>query len=270
MHMLMKVTFTSLLWSMVTLAIVGTVGGKEPAKEITVDLGGSVKMNLVFIPAGSFRMGDEKGPSYEKPVHKVNITKPFYVGKYEVTQEQWQAVMGNNPSYFKGPTNPVENVSWGDCQRFVKEMNVKFAVPGEKYALPTEAQWEYACRAASTTRFYFGDEEKALGDYAWYDANSGNRTHAVGKKLPNAWGLYDMYGNVWEWCQDWYGSDYYAKSPTDDPTGPTTSKGRVARGGSWDYPAGQYRTLFRDYDVPGYKLDNLGFRVARVPAESGK
>ena len=259
-----------LIGLMVAPANAQTTRQQEPAKELMVDLGGGVHMCLVWIPAGSFKMGDAKGPVYEQPVHQVNVTKPFYLGKYEVTQEQWQAVMGNNPSYFKSPTNPVENVSWIDCQSFARRINEKFAIAGEKYALPTEAQWEYACRAASSTRFFFGDDGKALGDYAWYDDNSGNKTHPVGRKRPNAWGLYDMLGNAWEWCQDWYGADYYAKSPTDDPTGPPAGTGRsighVARGGSWDYPAGQYRTLFRDYDAPEYKLDNLSFRIARIAA----
>ncbi|MCX6873204.1 MAG: formylglycine-generating enzyme family protein [Verrucomicrobia bacterium] len=254
-------TLLVLIGSEVNLADAQSIRQQNPAKELLMDLGGGVKMGRLWIPAGSFKRGDAKGPGYEQSVHQVNITKPFYLGKYEVTQEQWQAVMGNNPSYFKNPTNPVESVSWIDCQRFARRMNEKFAIPGEKYALPTEAQWEYACRAARGTRYFFGDDEKALGDYAWYDDNSGNKTHPVGRKLPNAWGLYDMLGNAWEWCQDWHAADYYAKSPPDDPTGPVAgtcrSIGHVARGGSWDYPAGQDRTLLRDYDAPEYKLDDL-------------
>ena len=130
-----------------------------------MDLGGGVKLDLVLIPAGSFTMGDD---DRFKPAHKVTITKPFYLGKYEVTQEQWEAVMGSNPSYFKGPKNPVEQVSWDDCQQFLVKLNAKSGGQGSKFVLPTEAQWEYACRAGSTGKFCFGDDEKQLGEYAWY------------------------------------------------------------------------------------------------------
>ncbi len=173
---------------------------KNPPKELAVDLGGGVKLEMVLIPAGEFMMGSraaDKGTSNgEKPQHRVRITKPFYLGKYPVTQEQWQAVMGDNPSHFKVPKNPVEEVSWDDCLQFLRRVNEK--VGGGKFRFPTEAQWEYACRAGSTTHYCFGDEDSGLSEYAWYAANSGGTPHPVGEKKPNAWGLYDMHGNIWQ------------------------------------------------------------------------
>jgi formylglycine-generating enzyme required for sulfatase activity len=239
-----------------------------PGKEIAVDLGDGVKLEMVLIPAGEFLMGSPKsdkdaGPA-EQPQHRVRI-KPFYLGKYLVTQGQWHAVMGSNPSLFMGPKNPVENVNWSDCQVFLGKLNEKISGQGGNFVLPTEAQWEYACRAGSTKRYCFGDEESGLGEYAWYAANSNGKTHPVGEKKPNAWGLYDMHGNVWEWCQDWYDAGYYAKSPTGDPTGSRGGLGRVGRGGSWHGPAGFCRSAARDGDGPGDRNSNLGFRVARVP-----
>ena len=201
----------------------------------------------------------------------MRITRPFYLGKHLVTQEQWEAVMGNNPSHFKGPKNPVEQVSWDDCQASLTKLNAKVR-PGGKFALPTEAQWEYACRAGSTTRYCFGDEESRLGEYAWYGANSGSKTHPVGEKKPNAWGLHDMHGNVWEWCQDWYDGGYYANSPTDDPMGPATGSLRVYRGGCWLDSGGRLGSAGAGRAcnaLPGGCGIFLGLRVARVPAEAG-
>jgi len=249
-------------------------GGKAegPPKELTVDLGGGVKMEFVLIPAGSFMMGDEKGDYFEKPVHKVTITKPFYLGKYEVTQEQWEAVMGNNPSHHKGPKNPVEQVSWGDCRTFLKKLNAKLAVRGEKYSLPTEAQWEYACRAGTTTRYSFGDDAAVVGDHAWWSGNSEGTTHPVGQKKPNAWRLYDMHGNVREWCSDRWHQDYYGISPAHDPTGWDLGalsfivSDRVFRGGCWGDGPGGYPDYFRcgaRQCGPDDSYYTVGFRVAR-------
>jgi formylglycine-generating enzyme required for sulfatase activity len=202
---------------------------------LTVDLGGGVKMEIILIPAGEFLMGSPKSDKYaffnEKPQHRVRITKPFCLGKYLVTQEQWQTVMGNNPSKFKGPKKPVEQVSWDDCQTYLAKLNAKTRGNGGKSQLPSGAQWEYACRAGSKTRYYFGDDESQLGEYAWYEANlDDGRTHPVGEKKPNDWGLYDMHGNVFEWCAG-FNHRYENDSPKDDPTGPTTGWGRAIRGG---------------------------------------
>jgi formylglycine-generating enzyme required for sulfatase activity len=207
-----------------------TPPGPEP--QLSFDLGGGVKMELVLIRAGTFDMGSEKGYDHEKPVHKVSFRKPLYIGKYEVTQEQWQAIMGANPSYFKAPNRPVERVSWNACRDFVAKLSKK---TGRKFALPSEAEWEYACRAGSTTEYCFGDDKTGLGDYAWYGDNWAGRTHRVGQRKPNKWGLHDMHGNVLEWCEDvWHAS--YEGAPTD---GSAWMEGgdqglRVLRGGSWD------------------------------------
>ena len=258
----------------VLFTMAGTAFGeepKQPPKELTVDLGKGTKLELVLIPAGEFLMGspdsDKDAEPQERPQHRVRITKPFYLGKYLVTQEQWEAVMGNNPSYFKGPKNPVEDVSWDDCQQFLDKLNKRQGNPAGKFVLPTEAKWEYACRAGSKTRYCFGDDASMLDEYAWYEKNSDDKTHPVGEKKPSAWGLYDMHGNVWEWCQDWYDRGYYAKSPTDDPMGPATGSDRVARGGSGGGPAGSCRSAIRDGGLPGHGDHDLGFRVSLVLAD---
>jgi formylglycine-generating enzyme required for sulfatase activity len=192
-------------------------------------------MKFVLIPAGNFMMGsppDETGRwDYEGQVHNVKIQKPFYLGIYPVTQKQWRDVMGTSPSSFKGRYLPVEQVSWNDVQDFIKKLNEKEG--GSKYRLPTEAEWEYSARAGTTTRYSFGDDESILGDYAWYSDNSGSKTHEVGQKKPNPWGLYDMHGNVLEWVQD-YWHDNYNGAPTDGSSWESGSN-RVVRGGGW-YP----------------------------------
>ena len=241
---------------------------KSPPKELAVDLGKGVKLELVLIPAGEFMMGspdsDKNANADEKPQHRVRITKPFYLGKYPVTQEQWQAVMGNNPSRFKGPRNPVEQVTWADSQVFLKKLNAKSAGGKGRFALPTEAQWQYACRAGSTTRYCFGDDPSQLGDYTWYEKNC-DKTQPVGEKKPNAWGLYDMHGNVHQWCADWYDKDYYAKSPTDDPTGPATGTARMLGGGAWPLAADDSRSANRDHYL--IADSDVGFRLALIAAE---
>jgi len=215
-----------------------------------------VDIEFVRIPPGAFDMGSEHGDSDERPVHRVRISKAFELGKYPVTQEQWEAVMGSNASYFKGPDRPVETVSWNDAQEFLKNLNAR----GDRrlYRLPTEAEWEYAARAGTTS-----DSLEGLDAVAWYRGNSGGQTHPVGQKQPNAWGLYDMLGNVWEWCQDWYAPDYYKNSPQVDPPGPPSGSQRVLRGGSWGVVPGASarRAVYRG--VPGFRSPDLGFRCVR-------
>jgi formylglycine-generating enzyme required for sulfatase activity len=236
------------------------------SKAFTADLGGGVKLDLVLIPAGEFMMGspatDKNAAADEKPQHRVRITKPFYMGKYPVTQEQWTAVMGSNPSQFKGPQNPVEEVSWDDGLMFFKRLNEK--VGGGKFQFPTEAQWEYACRAGTTTRFCFGDDEAGLADYGWFNTNSAGKTHPVGEKKPNAWGLYDMHGNVWQWCADWNDATYYAHSPTDDPTGPASGTLRISHGGCWFSGASAARSANHGRIEPEHRGSHIGIRAAFV------
>jgi len=199
----------------------------------------------------------------EGPQHEVTITKPFYMGLTEVTQAQYEAVIGKNPSELKGPTNPVENVSWEDADEFCRKLSEKTR---RTVRLPTEAEREYACRAGTKTRFSFGDSDGDLGDYAWVAGNSGGKAHLVGQKKPNAWGLYDMHGNVTEWCADWNGS--YSSGPSTDPQGAGSGRFRVARGGSWylDDP-GNFRCADRNRNLaPTYRNSHLGFRCAMTPS----
>jgi formylglycine-generating enzyme required for sulfatase activity len=236
--------------------------------EKAIDLGDGVKLELVLIPAGRFRMGsqkNEKDRSYDEKQHWVVITKPFYMEKYEVTQEQWKKVIGANPSTFKTANNPVEMISWDDSQGFLRKLNALGKERGQ-FRLPTEAEWEWACRAGTRTRFCSGDDDEALTGYAWFDANSANSTHPVGTRKPNAWGLYDMHGNVWEWCADWYGEDDYTKSPRHDPTGPITGSNRVSRGGSWFNYSEGCRSSYHGFYTPTKGTPCVGFRMIFVPA----
>ena len=236
----------------------------EPEKKLSVDLGEDVTMEFVLIRPGSFTMGLDKGGfADERPAHKVTLTKPFYLGKHEVTQEQWKLVMKDNPSDFKGAGKPVENVTWDDCQAFVAKL--KHKAPGKTFRLPTEAEWEYACRAGGSGEFCYGDGEGRLGEHAWWGGNSRLMSHPVGGKKPNAWGLHDMYGNLWEWCADWYANSYPAGAATD-PTGSNSGSDRVSRGGCWGGGGSICRSAFRDWFTPEIRNFFIGFRLAAVPA----
>jgi formylglycine-generating enzyme required for sulfatase activity len=227
-------------------------------------------MKLVYIPPGELTMGSpdsEKNREIDEgPQHKVRISKGFYMGIYEVTQAQCQAVMGSNPSSFQSddlrvkPVSGYGPASWNDAVEFCSRLSQK---EGKGYRLPTEAEWEYACRAGSTTRFCYGDRDKSLGDYAWYRNNSGGRIHPVGQKKPNAFGLYDMHGNVQEWCSDWYDAGYYSQSPVDNPKGPSTGLFRVLRGGDywWLRLPSPCRSASRDRNPPNACGSAIGFRV---------
>ena len=243
--------------------------------------GNSIGLEFVPIPAGKFLMGspdsDQDARAFEKPQHEVTISTPFYLGRFEVTQAQWEEVLGENP-YSRDRSNPYYNlpgmreritrpnhpatVSWNDAQEFIVALN---RMEGDnRYRLPTEAEWEYAARAGTVSRYSFGDDDADLGRHAWYggDFNTGG-THPVGQKEPNPWGLHDIHGNAWEWVLDWYDPNYYASSPSVDPQGPESGQQRVVRGGSWHATATSWRSAFRrDYD-PGYRGISIGFRLLR-------
>jgi len=247
---------------------------------------------MALIPAGTFRMGNitdhPVGARDEKPVHEVTITRPFLMGRTEVTQAQYEAVMGSNPSWFKGSDMPVERVTWYEAVEFCNEISRQegldpcysgsgssivcdFTANG--YRLPTEAEWEYACRAGTETDFYTGNMtyygnsplDSALDRAGWYGGNSGSTTHPVGEKEANTFGLYDMHGNVWEWCWDWYAEDYYASSPAEDPRGPALGRYRSYRSGCSNNHARRCRSAYRrDYSEPEGWSAYRGFRLVRT------
>ena len=245
-------------------------------------------IDMVVIPADTFQMGNTgaySGDSDEKPVHTVTISKAFYMSKYEVTQKQYQAVMGNNPSHFKGENLPVERVTWYNAVAFCNALsqqegktpcytingtNVSCNWDANGYRLPTEAEWEYAAKAGTSTDFYNGSLTNTnctpidanLDNIAWYCGNANNTTHPVGQKQANAFGLYDMSGNVWEWCWDWYSS--YSSTAVTDPTGASTGSDRVYRGGSWNRNALNCRSAYRSFNTPSNDFNRMGFRLVRV------
>jgi len=218
-------------------------------------------MQFVKIPVGSFTMGcsvgDQECHADEKPAHRVSITRPFEMGKYQVTQAEYEAATAVNPSYSQGPNLPVEGVSWDDARKFCEALSGK--ADGYRYRLPTEAQWEYAARAGDTSSRY-----GPLDEVAWSRDNSGGKSHPVGEKKPNGFGLYDMLGNVWEWVQDWHSITYYSHSPESDPQGPATGEYRVARGGSWrGVVRGHARVSSRYMLKPNVRSIVVGFRCVR-------
>ena len=275
---------------------------------VPVEITSAIGMKLVLIPPGEFQMGSPKElieeelkttpkddkwyldrPPGEGPRHHVRITRPFYLGMYPVTQEEYQRVMGASPSEFSATGKskdkvagqdtkrfPVEMVSWQDTDEFCSRLSemAEEKSTGRRYRLPSEAQWEYACRAGSTGRYFFSagsDDKKAaeglLPEYAWFSNNAGGRPHTVGGRRASPWGLYDMYGNVWQWCQDSHANDYYAKSPADDPVCSSGGSNRMHRGGGWDFPAWSCRSAGRYHVEAGYRYFVLGFRVTLVLPE---
>jgi len=236
----------------------------------------SIGMKFKLIPPGEFMMGSEEDDD-SKPVHNVKITEPFYIGFYPVTQREWKTVMSNIPSHFKEikkegwfkkethhyprAHNPVEQISWEESQEFIQKLNLKEGV--KRYRLPTEAEWECACRAGSNKKYCFGDDKSRLGEYAWYEKNSGSKTHPVGKKKPNQFGLYDVHRKIFEWVQDRYDGDYYYRSPKEDPSGPSDGSRRVSRGGSWCRHASDCTSAYRRSNSSDFQSFTLGFRLVK-------
>ena len=220
-----------------------------------------VSFRMVYVQGGTFSMGSNDSGAHddEQPVHSVTLSD-YYIGETEVTQQLWCAVMGSNPSHFTGNSQrPVERVSWDDCQTFIRKLN---ELTGKNFRLPTEAEWEYAARGGNKSRGYKYSGSDTLTDVAWYDDNASSTTHPVKQKRSNELGLYDMSGNVWEWCQDWYDSDYYSQSPSYNPAGPDSGSNRVNRGGSWGCDALGNRVAFRDNIIPVNRYRALGLRLA--------
>jgi len=247
---------------------------EHPADRPVESITNTIGMKLNLIPTGTFMMGSpesEPDRDSDETQHKVTLSKPFYIQTTEVTQGQWKSVMGTDPWKFRMHVNEDPNVaatyvSWNDAVAYCEKLSAK---EGNTYRLPTEAEWEYACRAGTETVWSFGNDEKVLGDYAWYRENAYNigekYAHQVGLKKPNAFGLYDMHGNVWEWCHDYYGEDYYKQSPEKDPPGPASGSLRVLRGGSWDDNVKLVitRSAFRSWFGARLHSTDYGFRVVR-------
>ena len=258
---MIAVLFAVTLWA-VTPAIAGLA--TSPFTFTSPTLGAK----FVLIHAGTFTMGSpssESGRKDDERSHKVTMSQPFFMQTTEVTQGQWKKVMGNNPSKFSscGDDCPVERVSWDDVQKFISKLNTMERKDAYgKYRLPTEAEWEYAVRAGTTTRFYSGNNDNNLSRAGWYKSNSGLKTHPVGQRTPNDWGLYDMHGNVWEWVQDLWSN--YPSTPVTDPTGPSSGVPRVFRGGSWNSDASYCRAAVRRNTISLFSAYDLGFRLVRT------
>jgi len=253
------------------ISVKDSAQGVKPSRSAVTYAIPSVNYKMIYVPPGTFLMGsppNEKGRYDDEEQHQVTLTDGFYIGVTEVTQGQWKNIMGSNPSHFKecGDNCPVEQVTWNMCQEFIVALNRKEKT--RRFRLPTEAEWEYACRAGGSSAFANGDiteikcgHDPNLDKIGWYCGNTGEKTQEVAKKIPNSWGLYDMHGNAWEWCQDRY--DQYRSGHTVDPEGPVSGASRVFRGGGWNLCSRTCRSAYRDRYDPKLKCRFLGFRLVR-------
>ncbi len=270
----MKHSVTCLLTAI--LILTGCAKKSPPPADNSSETQSGVKM--LEIPAGTFTMGDAS--EIDAPVHEVTLSS-FYIDAYLVTQAEYERVTGDNPARWKAPDNPVEQVRWSDAVRYCnKRSELEGLEPcynletwacnfeADGYRLPTEAEWEYACRAGTSTPYFFGSDASRLGEYAWFEDNASGRPQPVGRKKPNPWGLYDICGNLWEWCNDYYQVDYYQQSPEGNPQGPETGETKVLRGGAWKFSSESCRSAYRYNENPGYTdvcfgYDIYGFRCVR-------
>jgi formylglycine-generating enzyme required for sulfatase activity len=267
-----------------TLALLGGCKRKAPddvskdAADNPAEIKAESGVEMVLLPAGRFIMGDKD--EVDAQPHEVFVSS-FYIDKYPVIQEQYKKVMSENPSRWKADKNPVEQVRWSDAVKYCNALSLKEGLQpcydlqtwrcnfdANGYRLPTEAEWEYACRAGTETKYFFGNDSSKLKNYAWLDENSSGKPHPVGQKKPNPWGLYDMSGNVWQWCNDFYQVDYYQQSPEENPKGPDAGETKVVRGGAWKFSADSCRSGYRYNEDPGYSdvcfgYDIYGFRCVR-------
>lgn len=255
------VTLISLLIiSIISVVIIRSVNKKEDS--MIINIGNGITIDLTLIKKGAFNMGslEGQGEEDEGPRHEVTISKNFYMGTYEITQAQFEEVMGYNPSKFVGENNPVDSVSYKESLEFIEKLN---EITGKKFSLPTEAQWEYACNCDINTSWFYGskENESELESYAWIYSNSEGKPHEVGTKKANPWGLYDMYGNVQEWCNDWY-ENPYALNTKKDPMGPESGSSRVIRGGAWGDYINTVRTTYRNASGEENKNNGTGFRIS--------
>jgi formylglycine-generating enzyme required for sulfatase activity len=279
------VAYRAAIAALPLLLVTGAVAGQPSHRPVVADhqpqlIRTKTGIAMVLVPAGSFKMGSNRGSADEAPVHRVSV-EAFYMDAYEVTQQRYGELVRGNPSHFKGPKNPVEQVSWPlaalycnarsraeGLQPCYREDTAECNYQASGYRLPTEAEWEYACRAGADTSYCFGDDARKLGDYGWYAGNSADTTHPAGRKKPNRWGLYDLYGNVAEWCNDRYDPRYYEHSPGKAPRGPVKSDKIVLRGGAWNSTAEECRSAHRLCENPGFQVpcfrgDHIGFRCVR-------
>jgi len=272
--------YTLLGLALLTALIGGCSGDDEPASHIPKQVTTKTGIEMIVLPGAEFIMGDNGGEDDEKPAHKVTISA-FYMDKYEVTQAAYEKMMGKNPAKFKGTDRPVERVSWFGAIQYCNMRSLREGLTpcydldtlecnyeADGYRLPTEAEWEYACRAGTTTKYSLGNAPEKLGQYAWFKANANDTSHPVGQKKPGPWGFYDMHGNVWEWCNDYYSEDYYQNSPAENPTGPAAGDERVLRGGSWASGAQSACSSCRYSETPGFAdvcfgYEAYGFRCVR-------
>jgi len=259
-HWIVTILTFSILIGSYTIWSQEAFAASEKAKSDADITTNTIGMKFKLVQSGSFMMGplDSDIQIGDDVSHKVTISKPFYIGIYEVTQEHWEKVMGNNPSKFKGANKPVEGISWNDAQEFIQKLSEMEKI---EYRLPTDAEWEYACRAGTTGQWYFEDSMDELNDHAWCEANSKGQTHSVGQKKPNPWGLYDMYGNVGELCSDWY--DKSGDQEQTDPKGSSSGEFRVVRGGTWHTTKRICNSTVRGVNAPDNIPNAMGFRLVR-------